>query len=78
MPKIVIDAALGRQLQAITEPVELCDDSGRVLGRFAPAVDLSQYEFVDLPISDEELQRLSRSQEKTYTTAEVLAYLEKL
>jgi hypothetical protein len=78
MSKIVIDAALGRQLQAITEPVELCDDSGRVLGRFAPAIDLSQYENVEPPISDEELQRISLSKEKTYTTAEVLAYLEKL
>ena len=32
MPKIVIDAALRRQLQAITQPVELCDESGQVAG----------------------------------------------
>jgi hypothetical protein len=78
MPRIVIDAALRSQLQAINQPVELCDESGQVLGRFLPTVDPSRYERVELPISDEELTRLSRSNEKYYTTAEVLAYLEKL
>jgi hypothetical protein len=78
MTRIVINTALRDQLQAITQPVELCDEAGQVLGRFLPSVDPSPYEFVDLPISDEELIRLSRSKERTYTTAEVLAYLEKL
>jgi hypothetical protein len=79
MSKIVIDASLRSLLQAVSQPVDLCDETGQVLGRFLPAVDLSsQYEVVEPPISDEELDRLSRSNEKTYTTAEVLAYLEKL
>lgn len=78
MPKIVIDAALRGQLQAITQPVELCDDSGRVLGRFVPAVELSQGDRVGPQVSDEELRRRSQAKEKYYTTAEVLAYLEKL
>jgi hypothetical protein len=78
MPKIVIDAALRAQLQAITEQVELCDESGQVLGRFLPTVDLSQYEPLEPQVSEEELERRSRSNEKTYTTAEVLAYLEKI
>jgi hypothetical protein len=78
MSKIVVDASLRSLLQAVNQPVDLCDESGQVLGRFLPAVDLSRYEVVEPPISDEELDRLSRSNEKTYTTAEVLAYLEKL
>jgi hypothetical protein len=48
------------------------------LGRFIPALDPSQYEPLQPQISDEELQRRRNSNEKRYTTAEVLAYLEKL
>jgi hypothetical protein len=78
MPKIVVDAVLRRKLQAIAEPVELCDESGQVLGRFVPTVDLSEYEPVVPQVSDEELDRRSQSKERYYTTAEVLAYLETL
>jgi hypothetical protein len=78
MTRIVVDASLRSMLQAASQPVELCDESGQVLGRFLPAVDLSQYEPLEPQVSDEELERRSRSKEKTYTTAEVLAYLEKL
>lgn len=78
MTMIVIDSVTRRKLQAASQPVELCDESGKVLGHFLPAVDLSEYEGVECPSSDEELDRISRSNEKCYTTAEVLAYLEKL
>jgi hypothetical protein len=76
--RIVLDAALKSTLRNLTEPLELCDESGRVLARVTPALDLSQYEPLEPQVSDEELVRRSRSDEKTYTTAEVLAYLEKL
>lgn len=66
------------KLTALLHPVELCDPSGRVLGRFVPLIDLSEWEPVSPDISEEELLRRSQSKEKTYTTAEVLAYLEKL
>jgi hypothetical protein len=76
--KIVVDASLRSILQAVNQPVELCDESGQVLGRFLPAADLSQYVPLEPQVSDEELEKRSRSKEKTYTTAEVLAYLETL
>lgn len=77
MGKIVIDAVLREKLQTVTQPVELCDESGQVLGRYIPALDLSQYEPWEPQISEEELQRREKS-EKWYTTAEVLAHLKSL
>jgi hypothetical protein len=60
------------------EPVELCDESGKVLGRFIPKIDLSEWEPISPDISEEELRRREQSNEKRYTTAEVIAYLESL
>jgi hypothetical protein len=76
--KVVVDAPLRNKLHNLLEPLELCDESGRVLARVTPAHELAQYEPLEPQVSDEELLRRSQSNEKTYTTAEVLAYLEKL
>jgi hypothetical protein len=66
MTQLVIDAVLQSKLEKLTEPAELCDSSGRVLGRFVPA-------YLEPQLSEEELQR--RAQEPEFTTAEVLAHL---
>jgi hypothetical protein len=78
MSRIIVDAALREKLSGLTEVVELCDESGRVLGRFLPKLDRAHYENLEPQISKEELQRRRQSKERTYTTAEVLAHLEKL
>jgi hypothetical protein len=78
MSHITIDAAAAVQLKAATSPVEVRDPSGKVLGRFSPAIDWSEYELVGPDISDEEFERRLNSDEKCYTTAEVLEYLRKL
>jgi hypothetical protein len=78
MTRVIIDATLLGKLHNLVQPLELCDESGRVMGQFTPQLDLSNYEPLEPQVSDEELLRRSRSDEKTYTTAEVLAYLEKL
>ena len=76
MTTLTVDAGLRTKLYNLSESVKLCDEEGRVLGRFVPVLDPSQYEAVEQPISADELQR--RMQEPDYSTAEVLAYLEKL
>jgi hypothetical protein len=76
--RIILDAAMQQKLNNLAEPLELCNESGRVLARLTPVLDLSQYEPLEPQVSEEELRRRSQSDEKTYTTAEVLAYLEKL
>jgi hypothetical protein len=78
MTRVTVDAALLSKLHDLKMPLELCDESGRVLARVRPAVDLSQYEPLEPQVSDEELRRRALANEKDYTTAEVLAYLEKL
>jgi hypothetical protein len=78
MTQIILDANVCGQLHKLTQHVELCDPSGRVLGEFVPRINMSEWEPVSPAASEEELDRREQSNEKRYTTAEVLAYLEKL
>jgi hypothetical protein len=77
MTRIVLDASVSNQLHALTQPAELCDPTGKVLGRFVPAIDLSQWEPVSPDVSEEELDRREQSTE-WYTTEQVLARLKSL
>ena len=77
MTRIILDDAMKAQLHNLTEPLELCDPTGRVLARVIPHYNPEDYD-LDPKISQEEIERISASQEKGYTTAEVIAYLEKL
>lgn len=56
MTRVVLDELLQAKLGEMVYPVEFCDTSGRVLGRFIPTVDLSQYVPLTPEISDEELE----------------------
>ena len=78
MTQIILDASVSSKLNDLTQPVELCDPSGRVLGRFVPLIDMTDWEPLSPDVSEEELERRVRSNEKRYTTAEVLAHLENL
>jgi hypothetical protein len=76
MTQIVLDAALRSKLHDLRQPLELCDESGKVLARLVPVPDESDFEQVGPQISDEELER--RRQEPDYSTDEVLAHLQNL
>jgi len=76
MTQITLDASMSSKLNHLTHSVELCDPSGRVLGRFVPLIDESEWEPLSPDISEEELERRAKSTEKRFTTAEVLAHLE--
>jgi hypothetical protein len=78
MTQIILDANLSSRLDSLNEAAELCDPSGRVLGRFVPLIDLSEWEPLSPDVSEEELDRRAKSQERRSTTAEVLARLEKM
>jgi len=78
MTRVTLDQVLRSKLHDLNDAIELCDDSGRVVARVYPAADPSQYEPSVPPISDDELKRLEESDERRYTTAEVLAHLENL
>jgi hypothetical protein len=75
MTKVILDEALRSKLHNLSEPLELCDEAGHVLGHLYPEYDLSEYEQWEPTFSEEELRRLEQSNEPCYTTAEVLARL---
>lgn len=78
MTKILVDETLRTKLHDLTQPLELCDAEGHILGRFTPVLDPALYD-LEPPFTEEEIkQRLLEKGGKTYTTAEVLAHLEKL
>ena len=78
MTRVILDAILRSRLHNLTDPLELCDDSGRVVARVYPGLDLADYELQEPSISDEELRRLEDSKERRHATAQVLGHLEKL
>ena len=59
------------KLLNLTEPLDLCDESGKLLGVFTPLRELEAAERARPPITDEELA--SRLNERDYSTDEVLA-----
>lgn len=78
MTRVVLNETLRRMLHNLSQPIELCNDAGHVVGRVFPTTDLSQYEPWEPVFSEDELRRQEQSNEKRYTTAEVLTHLEKL
>jgi hypothetical protein len=78
MSRIILDAALSSKLHEVIQPVELCDPTGRLLGRFIPLVNPSEWEPVSPAASESELDRREQANEKRYSTSEVLVHLEKL
>ncbi|MCE9544794.1 MAG: hypothetical protein K8T25_04645 [Planctomycetia bacterium] len=72
MIRIILDAHQALQLADLRGPLELCDATGRVLARAVPVADISQCDAVTPGVGDEELDRRSTSNEKRYTTDEML------
>jgi len=77
MTQVIVDEMLRSKLYNLSRPLELCDESGQILARVFPMLDLSQYEPLEPQISREEMQRRKQS-DKWYTTDEVLAHLKRL
>jgi hypothetical protein len=71
MPKVVIDAHLAEQLRQATGPVLLCDEAGKVVGQFAPP----SWDSLTPGVDEAELQQRFASDERRYSTAEVLELL---
>jgi hypothetical protein len=77
MTRIIVDDALRNKLHNLSQPLELCDESGRILACVFPLPDRTQNERKEPSISEEELRRREKS-DKWYTTGEVLAFLKGL
>ncbi len=78
MERIVVDAELLEKLRQLTVPLELCDAQGHVLARLNPVYDPALWGPLVPQVSEEELDRREKANEKRYTTAEVLEHLRSL
>ena len=65
------------KLLPLRNRVELCDESGTVLGFFSPQEHRSLYDGVEIPFTEEELRKAEQNP-VCYTTEEVLAHLRNL
>jgi hypothetical protein len=71
MTRITLDSNLRHKLPDVTQPFVVCDEAGNLLGRFIPAR-------LEPPLSRDEIEERKQNKGKAYTTAEVLAHLEKM
>jgi hypothetical protein len=76
MTRVILDEATLAKLHNLREPLELCDEAGRVLGHISPAVDPSLYRTVQVPFTEEELDRFEQ-EPGGRSLAEILADLER-
>jgi hypothetical protein len=74
MNRIVVDAGNVGELHRQEHFAALCDVTGRIVAYFAPALAPADYEGVDSPASEEELDRRS-SEGGGRTLAEIMADL---
>jgi hypothetical protein len=56
-----VDRETIAKLNKIAEAIELCDDSGRVLGHFFPILDPAIYRSQEPQISEDEMTRRERA-----------------
>jgi hypothetical protein len=76
MSRLVVDALLPEKLRVATEPVELVDASGRVLGTYFPELETTKWENLEPQLSPEELER-RRREPGGRKLSDILADLEK-
>lgn len=75
MIQVTLAPEVADKLHNLSEIAELCDTSGRVVGRFVPHVESAVCS--EPPMSEEEFQRREQESE-SLTTEELLANLRKL
>ena len=75
MNRVVLDQSLRSKLNNLDSQLELCDESGRVVGYFVPAEEHHRllYDWAQSQFTDEELERAR--QEPGRTLSEIWARL---
>ncbi len=77
MTQIIIDATLSTRLQQLGQVAELRDPSGRIVGKFVPLIDWSQWEVIPPESTEGELDEIEKGSEWR-TSEEVIARLKNL
>lgn len=76
MTRLIVDSDLRKKLFNLSEPIDLYDESGRLVGMFTPISTSPPPGYTEPPLSDEEWQR--RRGGPDYSIDEVIAKLEAL
>ena len=76
MRQLTVDAELRAKLLGLREPLDLCDESGRLIGVFTPICTTPPPGYTEPPLSEEEWKR--RGEGPDYSIDEVIARLEQL
>jgi len=78
MTQVILDAGLRSKLGNLKQPLDLCDESGKILAHVTPAFNPDDWEPVPPPeLSEEELKKRENSS-RWYTSEEVRRHLESL
>ena len=79
MTRVVLDPIMQSKLYHLIQPLELCDEFGKVLAHVVPISSSNPPGKKWEPDFDEDdLTRQEAANEKRYSTAKMLAYLERL
>ena len=60
MTKVTIDTATWEKLVGIRETTDLCDEQGRIVGRFQPGPPRDANGNIIIPLSEEEIEEASK------------------
>jgi len=63
MTRVTLDNETVARLHNLRENLEVCDESGRLLGYFVPTEDKAMYAEIDPQVSDAELDRREAEEE---------------
>jgi hypothetical protein len=78
MTQVILDASMRSKLFDLRQPLDLCDESGKIIAHVIPVLDPADYEPVPPPeLTEEELRAIEQSS-RWYTSEEVLKHLESL
>ena len=80
-PQIAIEGNALRKLRRLNEPAEICDLHSQLIGKFFPSLEPSSLEVCQsesFKHSEGPSEDCASPKERTYTTAEVIAYLQSL
>jgi hypothetical protein len=79
MTRVIADDGLKSRLKDFSESLEICDESGKVVGYFQPMTvsDREIYDWAKAEFTAEEIEK-ARQDPVSFSTAEVLEHLRSL
>ena len=68
MSRMIVDRQTRAKLRDLSERLEMCDETGRVLGVYVPLEDRAAYAHVDVPATPHELDQSEHEEARRCAT----------